>query len=656
LQAKERLQVFLTNTLEPLNAQVNFLLPALSKEGKTAQSIKNQPILVITGNPPYSGHSTNKGSWIAERVNEYKKVGNEVLKEKNPKWLQDDYVKFIRFAEWKMQQVAEGMVAIITNHSFLDNPTFRLMRKSLMTTFNQLYIIDLHGNAKKQEKTPEGEADQNVFDIQQGVSISIFIKKEGLERKIFHTDFYGKRKVKYDLCLNNDLNTIKWNVLQPQLPHYLFVPQDNTHKVEYEKGWSVKDIFHLNNIGVLTHRDAFLVDFSENILKNRIKKFQSAEDARRVREWFDLHDTRDWSIKTALNEMQNKEADIRLYAYRPFDNRYVCYNAELVERQRYELMQHFEKGENIAIITGRAGQNVPAGLWNLAFITDKICDANLFYRGGACVFPLFYYNGNGNGANGNGYLFNEDGKKDNFSPEFRKFIKTKYFEKKDDTSELTFLIGKIKEMIKKQETLLEEHKLLNINGLSEIETAILKLQRQLALKEAELEMAKNNPQNVSYNPEPLEVFYYIYAFLHSPNYRKQYEGFLKMDFPRVPFVEDLGVFRKLSQLGKEIADAHLLKTGEWEKLSVGQAKGIDTNEVDGFYYENGRLYYNKTQYFEEVSAEVWEFQIGGYTVLEKYLKDRKGKNIENELTHIQNIIKILTFTLIKGQEVDTLLK
>ena len=193
MQPKERLQIYLTNTLEPIEPQQNWLLPALSKEVELAQNVKNKPILVITGNPPYSGHSLNKGKWITGLIDSYKQVDGQPLGEKNPKWLQDDYVKFIRFAQWKMDQVEEGIVGIITNHSFLDNPTFRGMRQSLMQTFNRIYVLDLHGNTKKKETAPDGGKDENVFDIEQGVCISLLVRKPGLEQKIFHADLWGKR-------------------------------------------------------------------------------------------------------------------------------------------------------------------------------------------------------------------------------------------------------------------------------------------------------------------------------------------------------------------------------------------------------------------------------------------------------------------------------
>ncbi|MBD3308655.1 N-6 DNA methylase, partial [candidate division KSB3 bacterium] len=205
---EERFQIFLTNTLEPVDPQINIpMLPALTQEARQAQEVKDHPILVIMGNPPYSGHSQNTGDWITGKIKSYYYVDGKKLNEKNPKWLQDDYVKFIRFAQWKMEQVEEGIVAIITNHSFLDNPTFRGMRQSLMQTFDQMYFVDLHGNAKKKEQTPEGGKDENVFDIEQGVASSLLVKKKGLERKIYRADFWGTRENKYTLCLESQLSS-----------------------------------------------------------------------------------------------------------------------------------------------------------------------------------------------------------------------------------------------------------------------------------------------------------------------------------------------------------------------------------------------------------------------------------------------------------------
>ena len=273
MQPGERLNVYLTNTLEPIEPQGNFLLPALSREVEEAQATKDKPILVITGNPPYAGHSKNTGKWITTLIDTYKQVDGKKLGERNPKWLQDDYVKFIRFAQWKMEQVTEGVVGIITNHSFLDNPTFRGMRQSLMQTFNRIYLIDLHGNAKKKETTPEGGKDENVFDIAQGVAISLLVKKEGLSRGVYHADLWGTRQEKYRALLEAEKDGMAWAELHPSTPFYLFVPQDEELRGEYERGWKVTDIFSVNVLGFQTHRDRFAIACEKSEIEQRIKRY-----------------------------------------------------------------------------------------------------------------------------------------------------------------------------------------------------------------------------------------------------------------------------------------------------------------------------------------------------------------------------------------------
>jgi len=268
MRLKDRLQIYLTNTLEPIEPLKNYLLPALTEEVGLAQKIKDTPILVITGNPPYSGHSLNRGQWITDLIEDYKIVDGKPLAERNSKWLQDDYVKFIRFAQWKMDRVTEGIVGIITNHSFLDNPTFRGMRQSLTKTFNQ---IDLHGNSKKKEQSPDGNRDENVFDIAQGVCISIFVRKQDLKQTVFHADLWGKREDKYRTCAEDTLNVIKWKRTVPSSPYYLFTSQNKKLRAQYDSGYKVTDIFDVNVLGFQTHRDDFAIALDRRTIERRAK-------------------------------------------------------------------------------------------------------------------------------------------------------------------------------------------------------------------------------------------------------------------------------------------------------------------------------------------------------------------------------------------------
>ena len=337
LKSNERLQVFLTNTLEPIKPQANFLLPAVSAEVEAAQTVKDREILVIVGNPPYSGESKNKGPWIRAAINGYKftvetdEAGLEVRKplgERNPKWLNDDYVKFIRFAQMKMDAVDEGIVGIITNHSWLDNPTFRGMRQSLMGSFERICVLDLHGNAKKKERAPDGSKDENVFDIEQGVAISLFVKRPGLERGVWRGDLWGKRLAKYRATADGTLQTIHFTQIEPTSPHNLFIAQDAAVRTIYERGKSIKDIFVKGGTGIITKRDGLTIRYSADEIWSVIREFVALAPEE-ARSQFRLPaDVRDWKVVDAQSDILRDGPDkgrIKRILYRPFDERFTYY-------------------------------------------------------------------------------------------------------------------------------------------------------------------------------------------------------------------------------------------------------------------------------------------------------------------------------------------
>lgn len=579
MKPKERLQIYLTNTLEPIEPQPNFFLPALSKEVQYAQDVKKKPILVITGNPPYSGHSLNPSyreitfktkngktqkkkipTFIGELIESYKRVDDRPLGEKNPKWLQDDYVKFIRFAQWKMDQVEEGIVGIITNHSFLDNPTFRGMRQSLMKTFHQIYVLDLHGSTKKKEKTPEGGKDENVFDIEQGVCISLLVRKPGLAQKVFHADLWGKRKEKYYTCLEVDFDIAPWSEIQPKSPSYLFIPQDESRWAEYDKGWKITDIFSLNSVGIVTADDQILVGLNEAELKK--------------------------NIKLKFNEYNNAFKETILY--RPFDIRKIYYDQNKLERAREKTMRHMlHKDGNIGLMTTRLTKDE----WSIMATEHIIAHKAVSRYDIGYFFPLYVYNTpkdkEPNKNQNNDLFVNEpqaqyNERRENFAPRFRTFIDQRY----------------------------------------------------------------------GHHYEPEEILGYIYAVLHSPTYRRNYAEFLKIDFPRIPFMEDRNTFEKLSALGWQLVQAHLLKEIPAQS-EVEVSKGSDLVEKPIYNPKEQRLYINPKQYFAPVPEDVWNFHIGGYQVLDKYLKSRKGRELSlDELEHVMNVIKVLRFTIDQMQTID----
>jgi predicted helicase len=317
LSGDERFQFYLTNTLE-MEELAQTTLPgmaSLSEESHLAARVKKErPILVILGNPPYSGHSANKGDWIKSQIETYKKVDGKPLGEKNPKWLQDDYVKFIRFAQWKIDQIGEGALGFITNHSYLDNPTFRGMRQSLMNSFDEIYILDLHGNSLKKEKSPDGSKDENVFDIRQGVAIALFVKRKRFDyphrpelvegqsapsKILMYGEIWGERNHKYEWLTKHELKKTDWNKLKPTPPFYLFVPRDEKLNKRFQSYPSIPEIFSVNSVGIVTARDHLTIHWTPQQVWTTVLNFVSL-DPEIARQAYQLgDDALDWKVKFA---------------------------------------------------------------------------------------------------------------------------------------------------------------------------------------------------------------------------------------------------------------------------------------------------------------------------------------------------------------------
>ncbi|HIE28465.1 TPA: DNA methyltransferase [Candidatus Poribacteria bacterium] len=613
LRGDDRFKLYLTNTLEMEElAQTEIPgMASLSEESHLAGKVKKeQPILVILGNPPYSGHSANASekhittrtkngkekrrkikTWIGERIDDYKFVDGKPLGEKNPKWLQDDYVKFIRFAQWKIDQAGEGVLGFITNHSYLDNPTFRGMRQSLMNSFNEIYILDLHGNSLKREKCPGGSKDENVFDIQQGVAIALFIKSKGREKEcnVYHSEIWGLREKKYDWLLKNDIKTTDWQELSPKSEFYLFIPRDERLLESYEKYHKITEIFPVNSVGIVTSRDKFVIDSDKKALERRIRTFRDTKMPDEfVRQAFNLRDKSNWKLKDArekVREDEDWESSITKILYRPYDIQWIFYHDEVIERSRKEVMRHMTP-KNLGLCIGRAGQVV--GLekpWNIVFCSGYIEDFNLFYRGGNVNFPL--------------YLYHDADKKDLFSH--------------------------AKEPEQKQPNISPEL----IAALSEV---------------------------YEKEPTPKEIFYYIYAVLYSNIYRTKYAEFLKMDFPRIPFTKSYKLFGKMAEYGERLVELHLLKSTELD-LPVAKFQGKGDDKVEKLRYDEKeeRVYINQSRYFEGVAEEVWQYQIGGYQVCNKWLKDRKGKRLSlDDMKRYCKIVTSLQKTIEIQKEIDSI--
>ena len=398
----ERMAFYLTNTLDWEKLEQTRIpgLSSLAEESRLASDVKKQtPILCILGNPPYSGHSSNQGKWIRGLIDEYKQVDGKPLAEKQPKWLQDDYVKFLRFAQWKIEQAGRGVISMITNHSYLDNPTFRGMRRSLMRTFDDIYILDLHGNSLKKETDPHGGLDQNVFDIRQGVSIAFFVKRgsnEDRDARVYHYERYGTRQNKYDWLDANDQGGTKWEDVNPVSPLYLFVPRNEVLETTYRRFVSINEVFPVNNVGIVTARDRLTIHFTADDVWRTVRCF-TGMDPELARAAYELgKDSQAWDVLSARNDLLRSgptNEKIKPILYRPFDVRYTYYTGHsngFISRPG-RIMRHMLSGNNVALCVGRQGQVVGDSEWNLVYCSGIVGDFNLFYRGGNANFPLYLF-------------------------------------------------------------------------------------------------------------------------------------------------------------------------------------------------------------------------------------------------------------------------
>ena len=368
---KARLGIYLTNSLEEVNKQPELLAfdfgASIAEEAKEASKIKNEkPIMVVVGNPPYSISSSNKGEWITNLTKDYK----QNLNERNIQPLSDDYIKFIRFAEHFIEKNKSGIVAMITNNSFLDGIIHRQMRKHLLETFDDIYILDLHGNSKKKETAPDGGKDENVFDIQQGVSINIFVRKEEEKKdlgKVYHADLYGKRIDKFEQLNKSGLKSVKWQELKYSEPYYFFVPRDFRLEEEYANGFKVDELFTLNSVGIVTSNDEILINDSEKELVQNVESYYRIISDRNL---------------------------IKKISYRVFDKRKIYYDTKIIDRARDKVMQHLLH-RNIALIVPKQAIK---GFQHI-FLADTVCDKNYIDSAGQFgagnVLPLYLYSEDG---------------------------------------------------------------------------------------------------------------------------------------------------------------------------------------------------------------------------------------------------------------------
>ena len=484
-------------------------------------------------------------------------------------------MKFIRFGQWRIDKTGSGILAFITNHGFLDNPTFRGMRQELMSSFNKIYILDIHGNSKKKEVCPDGSKDENVFDIQQGVSVNIFIKnQENTQNMVFHSDLWGLRNKKYKELLNNDVGSINWEKINPKTPFYLFKPQNTELFEEYEKGYKITDLMKINSAGIITARDNFTIKNTPEEVFTIITDFVNLEQEEARIKYNLGKDVRDWKVKFAQEDLKSSGLDkdrLVPILYRPFDTKYTYYTGNSRGfhcMPRGDVMKHMINS-NMGLICSR--QMDKSGILPI-FVTNKIIDGHSITSAVSIssLFPLFLYNG--------------------------------YKHENIDKSLLS--------------------------SLSEV------YDRKISAE---------------------DLFYYIYAILNSNNYRNRYIEFLKMDYPRIPFTSRIKLFDNLSKLGKELVSLHLFENNSIND-SVTELKGNGNNEIKSIgksNYKDNKLFINNYQYFDNITLEIYNFQIGSHHICTKWLKDRKGKLLKDEeINHYQKIIFVINETIKIVKQID----
>lgn len=597
---ENRLRIYLTNSLEEAHADTNTLFASwLSQEASEANNIKKDvPVMVIIGNPPYSVSSSNKGDWIKDLLVDYKKGLNE--KKQN---LDDDYIKFIRYGEFFIDKNGEGILAYISNNSFIDGITHRQMRKHLSETFDEIYILDLHGNSKKKEKDDNGGPDQNVFDIMQGVSINIFVKKR-IDRgnalaKVFFAEVKGTRKRKYDFLTLNTIESINWSKLELNAPNFYFTPKKLSDPGQYYDWLSLKDIFIEFNSGVKTDRDPLFIAFDKAEIERRFKILLSDKLEEIFISEYRIEDSGSYKITEKIKKARYSNEYVSKIQYRILDWRYTYYDKRIVSRPAQKAMRHIFQKDNVGLIFKRQAKEEPSGYTNF-FISDSLIIDGLFAidpLGREVIAPLYLY---------------------------------------PDIEHLPSLI--------------ENHRISNFSSQFINEIA-LRLNLQFTSEKSD------NRTTFS----PMDILDYIYAIVHNPTYRKKYAEFLKVDFPRIPYPKDLQQFLKLSAYGSELRQYHLLNHSALNKTSTSYpmpgSNLVEKQEyiLDSESADLGKVFINSEQFFGNVPRSAWDFYIGGYQPARKYLKDRKGRLLlYDEIIHFQKVIESLYCTTQIMTQIDTI--
>ncbi len=617
--SNERAQIYLTNTLEePKDFSDYFatMSPALAHEAEAANRVKRQtPITVVLGNPPYSNLSANLSSSARELIEEYKFINGQKVIERNALQLErnlnDDYVKFISWSEKLLTQKSIAVLSFITNGVFSSSPSLRGMRVHLLNSFSKITIYNLHGASQRGEAEAKSEGDENVFEIEQPVAISLFVrdnKNSQNETILKYDELIGKRETKYKVLLANSICSLKPRNVEVKPEMFYFNSLEGTFADEYENFFPLSSALPLYAEGIKTGKDWLVTDYDSSRIIERLSEIKnSIESDEDLCNRIGLTRKKSWNFKRArkaLNEIENLNVFIKKINYRVFDVRNIFYHPDWVASPSFPVMQNFIQTNNkfwksgltnLAFASGRISRDKKSRLfWCSQELTDKGLVSSL---DNISVFPLLLY------------------------PNDR-------------------------------EKLLAQENVSSIPHLNLSSAFIQEVESKLKIKLNEFD--PSIPLQFS---NAAKLFHYIYAVLNSPTYNNRYSEFLSLDFPRLPLTTDRELFRQLCALGANLVALHLLEgvdTNAHVELQTdgagnppATAGGTDKTVAAGFpKYDDGKVFINKTTWFDRVPAEVWHFHIGGYQVCHKWLKDRKGRTLSAEdIAHYGKITVALAGTI-----------
>ncbi len=596
--SKERLQIFLTNTLEePKDYSGQLFADFLAHEAKAANTVKRDiPITVVIGNPPYANFGQmNRNPWILRQLQDYKWGLHE--KKLN---LDDDFIKFMRFGQWQIDRADKGILAFITNNTYIDGITHRRMRESFLKDFTDIYILDLHGSAKRKEQAPEGGRDENVFDIQQGVAIGILLNDSDATQlsTVHHLDLWGHREAKYAKLSAEHVGTLCWTILEPQADQFFFVPTDERWKAEYRSYPALTEAFKIFGNGIGTDRDNLFYDTNRTELINRMKILFSARGKQEpFSEHYRVQDSSSYRLLSRLETTRYDETNIKRCLYRPFDLKWLYYDVDLTSRSAFNVMRNLvHNQQNLALLVTR---QLSTGSFHHVFVSSGLTDRDplsVATRERTQVFPL--------------YLFTAG----------------------DD------LLGQADEP--PQPNLAYQF--------------IRELSARLSLK-----FLDNGKGDLMETFGPEDILHYAYAIFHSPTYRERYAEFLKRDFPRLPITSDRDLFSVLAQWGEELVSLHLMRSPYLDNpFTTFPQSGSNVMEKVRYVAEEKRVYISKEkQHFDNVPEETWNFRVGGYQVLDKWLKDRKGRVLSSEdVDHYRKVVAALHETRHIMEEIDEVIE